>query len=108
MNQSNRTPYQKEIASTKDRLAGLTAELYESGIFYSEAVLQFKKQYITHALRSCNGNQVRAAKELAMHRNTLSRAIAELKLNRMDWDPRRQLAGRFPARMNGVKHERAA
>jgi hypothetical protein len=32
-------------------------------------------------LQDCKGNQCKAARQLGMHRNTLSRTIAELKLD---------------------------
>lgn len=83
--------------STKDQLAQIIAQSYSSGILYSEFVCAAKKRFITHVLKECRGNQCKAARELGMHRNTLSRTIAELKLNPAEWDPRRQLAGRFPS-----------
>lgn len=87
-----------ERMHTKERLAIMIAEIHSSGIFYGEAVTVFKKLYITHVLRSCNGRQSRACIELNMHRNTLSRVIANLGLRREDWDPKLQLSGRFPVR----------
>lgn len=68
---------------------------YSSGILYQEFQRECNKRFIMHVLRACNGNQCRAARELGMHRNTLSRTIAELGLARDDWDPKRQLSGRF-------------
>lgn len=65
----------------KDKLLTLVAELSESGILYSEAVREFKKRFIIHVLAQNKGNQCKAARELGMHRNTLSRTIAELKLD---------------------------
>jgi DNA-binding NtrC family response regulator len=55
--------------------------MYTSGILYSEAVREFKKRFITNVLEQNKGNQCKAARELGMHRNTLSRTIAELKLD---------------------------
>ena len=65
----------------KDQLEALVAQMHETGILYSEAVREFKKRFILHVLQKNNGNQCKAARELAMHRNTLSRTIAELKLD---------------------------
>lgn len=48
---------------------------------YNEAVRQFKKRYILEVLSHHKGNQCKAAEELGMHRNTLSRTLAELDLN---------------------------
>jgi len=56
-------------------------QMYKSGIFYSEAVREFKKLFIITVLEENNGNQCKAARQLGMHRNTLSRTIAELKVD---------------------------
>ncbi|HKD90359.1 MAG TPA: helix-turn-helix domain-containing protein, partial [Terriglobales bacterium] len=64
----------------KDQLESLIMQMYRSGILYSEAVREFKKRFLQTVLQENNGNQCKAARELGMHRNTLSRTIAELKL----------------------------
>jgi hypothetical protein len=48
---------------------------------YNEAVRQFKKRYILEVLAHHKGNQCKAADELGMHRNTLSRTLAELDMD---------------------------
>lgn len=65
----------------KDQLEALTAQMYRSGILYSEAVREFKKRFITTVLQENQGNQCKAARELGMHRNTLSRTIEELRID---------------------------
>lgn len=65
----------------KDQLEALVLNMYRSGILYNEAVREFKKKFIQTVLQENNGNQCKAARELGMHRNTLSRTIAELKLD---------------------------
>lgn len=65
----------------KDQLEALVNQMYKSGILYSEAVREFKKRFILAVLQENNGNQCKAARELGMHRNTLSRTINELKLD---------------------------
>lgn len=65
----------------KDQLEALVAQMYGSGILYAEAVREFKKRFIMNVLQQNKGNQCKAARELGMHRNTLSRTIAELKLD---------------------------
>ena len=65
----------------KDQLEALILQMYNSNILYSEAVREFKKRFILTALEENKGNQCRAARELRMHRNTLSRVIAELKID---------------------------
>ena len=56
-------------------------QMYKSNILYSEAVREFKKKFILTVLQENKGNQCRAARELGMHRNTLSRTMAELKID---------------------------
>ena len=65
----------------KDQLEALILQMFKSGITYSEAVCEFKKRFILTVLQDSKGNQCKAARQLGMHRNTLSRTIAELKLN---------------------------
>jgi DNA-binding NtrC family response regulator len=77
----------------KDQLEALVAQMYSTGILYTEAVREFKKRFIMNVLQQNKGNQCKAARELGMHRNTLSRTIAELKL-----DVRTLRDGRRPVR----------
>jgi Fis family transcriptional regulator, factor for inversion stimulation protein len=65
----------------RDQLEALVMQMYKSNILYSEAVREFKKRFIVTVLQENNGNQCRAARQLGMHRNTLSRTIAELKID---------------------------
>jgi len=44
-------------------------------------VREFKKRFILAVLEENKGNQCRAARELGMHRNTLSRTLAELEID---------------------------
>jgi len=55
--------------------------MHSSGIRYDDAVREFKKQYLREVLIANRGNQCKAAEELGMHRNTLSRTMAELGLS---------------------------
>lgn len=55
--------------------------MHAGGITYAEAVREFKKRFLMEVLAHHKGNQCKAAKELGMHRNTLSRTMAELDLN---------------------------
>ena len=65
----------------KDQLEALILQMHKSGILYAEAVREFKKRFILTVLQEHKGNQCKAARQLGMHRNTLSRTIAELKLD---------------------------
>jgi Fis family transcriptional regulator len=65
----------------KDQLEALILQMHKSGILYSEAVREFKKRFILTVLQENKGNQCKTARQLGMHRNTLSRTIAELDLD---------------------------
>ena len=65
----------------KRQLDSLVTQMHSSGIRYEDAVHEFKKQYLREVLLAHRGNQCKAAEELGMHRNTLSRTMAELGLN---------------------------
>lgn len=65
----------------KDQLETLVLQMHHSNILYSEAVREFKKRFILAVLAENKGNQCRAARELGMHRNTLSRTLAELQID---------------------------
>jgi len=65
----------------KDQLQTLVQNMYRSNILYSEAVREFKRCFIATVLEENKGNQCRAARQLGMHRNTLSRTLDELKIN---------------------------
>lgn len=61
-------------------LESLVTQMHSSGVGYEDAVREFKKQYLREVLVAHRGNQCKAAEEMGMHRNTLSRAMAELDL----------------------------
>ena len=65
----------------KRELDGLITQMHSSGVSYTEAVRQFKRRYIMEVLAQHKGNQCKAAEELGMHRNTLSRTLAELNMD---------------------------
>lgn len=65
----------------KRELDNLVTQMHAGGITYNEAVREFKKRFILEVLANHRGNQCKAAKALGMHRNTLSRTIAELEIN---------------------------
>lgn len=75
------TEGERERGVVKDQLEALILQMYKNGITYSEGVCEFKKRFILTVLQDCKGNQCKAARQLGMHRNTLSRTIAELKLD---------------------------
>jgi Fis family transcriptional regulator, factor for inversion stimulation protein len=77
--QTHRIQYQ-EVNVRRD-LDILVTQMHSSGMRYDDAVREFKKQYLREVLVAHRGNQCKAAEELGIHRNTLSRAMAELGLD---------------------------
>ena len=65
----------------KRELDNLVTQMHSSGVRYDDAVREFKKQYLREVLIANRGNQCKAAEELGMHRNTLSRTMADLGLS---------------------------
>lgn len=65
----------------KRELDNLVVQMYASGITYEEAVREFRRRYIQEVVARNKGNQCKAARELGVHRNTLSRVMADLDLD---------------------------
>ena len=65
----------------KEELEQIVLQMYRSGLQYSGAVREFQKTFLATVLREVNANQVRAAKKMGIHRNTLRRQIQELELD---------------------------
>ncbi len=65
----------------KDQLEALIAQMVERGILLDEAVSEFERRFIKHAMDQSDGNQSRAARSLGIHRNTLSRKVEEYKIS---------------------------
>ena len=65
----------------KEQLEALIAQLVERGILYDEAVTQFEKRFIGRVLEKNQGNLSRAARDLGIHRNTLSRKVGLYRLD---------------------------
>ena len=65
----------------RGELDALISQIHKSGILYTEAVREFRKAFIATVLRENNGNQSKTARELGMHRNTLSRTVSALELD---------------------------
>jgi DNA-binding NtrC family response regulator len=71
---------ERQEVNVRRELDSLVTQMHSSGMRYEDAVREFKKQYLREVLVAHRGNQCKAAEELGMHRNTLSRAMAELGL----------------------------
>jgi DNA-binding NtrC family response regulator len=58
----------------------LVRRMIDGHILYCEAVTVFKRVFIQKALRENRGNKTQTARVLRLHRNTLSRTLAELAI----------------------------
>ncbi len=63
-------------------LEALVREMVEKGILYVDARREFERRYIIYALERGEGNIGKAAELIGLHRNTLSRKIAEYQIKR--------------------------
>jgi Fis family transcriptional regulator len=66
----------------RERLDRLIAEMVERGILFEDAVGAFERTFIVKVLDRSGGSLTAAARELRIHRNTLSRKMAELKIRK--------------------------
>jgi Fis family transcriptional regulator len=66
----------------RETLEHLVEEMVAKGIRYEDAHREFEKRFIAQVLVKADGNLCKAADLLGMHRNTLSRKIAEYRLKR--------------------------
>ncbi len=63
----------------KDRLEALCTEMIDKGIFFPEAMEQFEKCFILEVVSRHDGNLLRAAERLKIHRNTLAKRLARFR-----------------------------
>jgi transcriptional regulator with PAS, ATPase and Fis domain len=72
----------KQPLRFKERLENICREMVEKGILFSEATEHFEKCFIAEVLRRNNGNLIRTAAKLGIHRNTLSKKVNHRKIRR--------------------------
>ena len=65
-----------------EQLERLVDEMVARGVCYEDARREFEKKFIANVLRKSDGNLCQAADLLGIHRNTLSRKMAEYRLKR--------------------------
>jgi DNA-binding NtrC family response regulator len=65
-----------------EKLDRLIEEMVERGVRFPEATREFERRFISRVLAESDGNLSKAADELGIHRNTLSRKLAELRIKR--------------------------
>jgi DNA-binding NtrC family response regulator len=66
----------------REQLERLVEEMVTKGIRYEDAMREFDKRFIAQVLVNVDGNLCKAADVLGIHRNTLSRKIAEYRIRR--------------------------
>jgi Fis family transcriptional regulator, factor for inversion stimulation protein len=67
----------------REQLERLVDEMVTKGVRFEDAQREFEKKFIAHVLSKSDGNVCKAADLLGMHRNTLSRKMAEHRLRRV-------------------------
>ena len=65
-----------------ERLQKLVDEMVDKGVHFEDAVHEFEKRYIATVLGHHDGSLTKAADQLGIHRNTLTRKMGEYKLKR--------------------------
>ena len=65
-----------------DRLERLIEEMVEKGVRFDDAVREFEKRFIMKVLAHYEGSLVKTAEALKIHRNTLTRKMAEYKIKK--------------------------
>ena len=80
-NKKKRLSAPKENLEMKSRLEALVTEMVERGIMFEDAVHEFEKHFILSVLKRTNGNLSKAAEELRIHRNTLSKKVEKFYQN---------------------------
>jgi Fis family transcriptional regulator, factor for inversion stimulation protein len=66
---------------TSAQLDSLVRQMQKDGVPFSDAVREFRKQFVLTVLRDLNWNETKAARVLGIHRNTLARTLGELDLD---------------------------
>lgn len=66
----------------REQLDKLVDEMFSKGLVYEDVRQEIERRFISRALARANGNLGRAASLLGIHRNTLSRKVAEYRLKR--------------------------
>jgi len=65
-----------------EKLDRLIEEMVQRGVRFPEATREFERRFISKVLAGSDGNLSKAADELGIHRNTLSRKMAEHRIKR--------------------------
>jgi DNA-binding NtrC family response regulator len=66
----------------KERMESLCVEMIDRGILFLEAREHFERCFISEVVRRHEGNLIRAALDLGIHRNTLAKRVAYYRKRR--------------------------
>jgi len=64
----------------REQLERIVAEMVDKGVHFEDAQREFERRFISRVVANCDGNVGRTADALGMHRNTLTRKVAALKI----------------------------
>jgi transcriptional regulator of acetoin/glycerol metabolism len=68
----------------RDRLEQVVDRVVGKGLYWAEVSAEFEKLFILRALKLSNGNIMKAAELMGVHRNTLSKKIRLHRIRRSD------------------------
>ncbi len=66
----------------REQMERLIHEMVDKGIRFEDALRAFEKGFVAEVLNRSGGSLSGAARTLGIHRNTLSRKVAEYRLRR--------------------------
>jgi DNA-binding NtrC family response regulator len=66
----------------RDLLLRLIDQMVDGGIRFEDGRREFERRFIERALSDCHGHLSETAERLGIHRNTLARKMAELRIKR--------------------------
>jgi DNA-binding NtrC family response regulator len=66
----------------RELLERLVDQMVEGGIRFEDGRREFERRFIERALRETDGHLSETASRLGIHRNTLARKMAELRIRR--------------------------
>ena len=66
----------------RDLLLRLVDQMVDGGIRFDEGRREFERRFIERALADAHGHLSETAERLGIHRNTLARKMAELRIKR--------------------------
>lgn len=65
-----------------EKIERLVEEMVDKDVQFEDAVREFEKRFISQVLGRCAGSLTKTAETLGIHRNTLTRKMAEYKVKR--------------------------